>query len=81
VRVPSSAPRPLLRRAGWLSVLLTGATLFVSGIAGVSSVEGTLQAAKAEQRQALQVHDRSEAGWDCPRDRDDTSVRSLAAEM
>ena len=79
--VPSFAPRPLLRRAGWLSVLLTGATLFVSGVAGVSSVEGTLQAAKDEQRQALQVQDRSGGGWVCPRDRDGTSVRSLAAEM
>ncbi len=79
--MPSSAPRPLLRRLGWLSVLLTGATLFVSGVAGVSSVEGTLQAAKAEQRQALQVHDRS-GGWDCPAPRDERdAVRSPAAEV
>jgi hypothetical protein len=79
--VPSSAPRPLLRRLGWLSVLLTGATLFVSGVAGVSSVEGTLQAAKAEQRHALQVRD-SSAGWDCPRDRDGREpVRSPAEEV
>ena len=81
MRVPSSAPRPLLRRLGWLSVLLTGATLFVSGVAGVSSVEGTLQAAQAEQRQVLRVHD-SSVDRDCPRDRDGSkSVRSPAEEV
>jgi hypothetical protein len=70
----------LLRRFGWLSVLVTGAALFVSGLSGVASVEGTLQAAKAEQRQALRVDDRA-GGWDCPGDRDDfEAVRSPAAE-
>jgi hypothetical protein len=65
--MPSSAPRPLARRLGWLSVLATGATLFVSGVTGVASVEGTLQAAQVEQRQALQVQD---GGWDCPGERE-----------
>ncbi len=78
--MPSTASRPLLRRFGWLSVLVTGAALFVSGLSGVASVEGTLQAARAEQRQALQVDDRS-GGWDCPGEREGLdSVRSSAAE-
>ena len=78
--MPSTAPRPLLRRFGWLSVLVTGAALFVSGVSGVASVEGTLQAAKAQQRQALQVDERS-GGWDCPGDRHGSeTVRSAAAE-
>lgn len=80
VRVPSTASRPLLRRFGWLSVLVTGASLFVSGVAGVSSVDGTLQAARAEQRQALRVDDRS-GGWDCPPARDGQPVRSPGAEV
>ncbi len=79
--VPSTASRPLLRRFGWLSVLVTGAALFVSGLTGVASVEATLQAAQAEQRQALQVHDRS-GGWDCPAPRQERDVvRSPAAEV
>jgi len=79
--VPSTAPRSSLRRLGWLSVLVTGAALFVSGVTGVASVEGTLQAAAAEQRHARLVDDRS-GGWDCPGDRDSRpDVRSSAAEV
>lgn len=82
VGVPSTAPRPVLRRLGWLSVLLTGAALFFSGLSGVSSVEGTLQAAQAEQRQALRVDDRGPQGWDCPGGRDGAEqVRSAPAEV
>ena len=81
--MPSSAPRPILRRLGWLTVLVTGAGFFVSGLFGVTSVEGTLQAARAEQRQALPVHGAREAGRpDCPGDRDGPRpVRSSAAEV
>ncbi len=79
--MPSTASRPLLRRLSWLSVLVTGAALFISGVAGVASVEGTLQAAKAEQRHALQVQDRSGA-WDCPAPGDERDVvRSPGAEV
>ncbi len=79
--MPFSAPRPLLRRLGWLAVLVTGATMFFSGVSGVSSVEATLQAAQAEQRQALRVDDRA-GSWDCPREGDDRApVRSSAAEV
>jgi len=69
-----------LRRLGWLSVLLTGAALFFSGVSGVASVETTLQAAaQAEQRHAVLVDDRA---GDCPRDRDGTdAVRSHAREV